>query len=130
MILEDLLKIQEEKKKKEIQLYKNILNDVENQIQIYATYNKIALIYKIPCLIFGYPSIDIPKTMEYIIGSLNHKGFIAIQLSPDSLYISWELAEILKNNILKEQKQSKEALERLKSKRELDMNDSIVKRNR
>ena len=126
LTLDHLLKMQEEKKKQEIQLYKVVLTDVENQINIYAKNDKVAFLYQIPSFIFGYPIIDVPKTMEYIIGVLNHKGFIAIQVNPNVIYISWELTSVLRNKYIKDQKRIKNDLINVEAKRESELTETLV----
>ena len=101
MSLPDILRIQEEKKQKEINLYKLIYERVHNKINRQAASNSVACLYQIPKIIYGFPLIDIPKTMEYIIKILTEKGFIAFPISHNTIYISWEISNVLKKEIQK-----------------------------
>ena len=96
------MKIQQSQKEREAQLYKVVLNAVENYIEINAKNGSVDCMYQVPQFIFGQPPVDIPKTIEYILGVLNHRGFIALQISYDVIYISWELTSILKYKNIKE----------------------------
>ena len=104
MSLERIIEIQEERIKREKEMFYHIYDKIESKINNYASMQSIACYYTIPEYIFGYPLVNIPKTMEYIVAKLNKKGFIAIQTSPDTLYISWELSTIKAQKLREKQK--------------------------
>lgn len=92
MSLLEIARIQEARKNRELEVYKNIFEKVQYKIYIFAANGSKACIYEIPSFIFGFPLIDIPKTMEYIIGRLNNQGFVAFQVSAQEIYINWDLS--------------------------------------
>jgi hypothetical protein len=100
----EIAKIQEARKNKELEVYKNIFTRVQYKIYIYASKGSSACIYKIPNFIFGYPLINVPKTMEYVIGRLTHQGFIAFKYDEEHIYINWDLSK-QKRKELKEQEE-------------------------
>jgi hypothetical protein len=89
--IDELQKIYHEKKKKELLRYKTIFKLTESHIMTEAVKGHFSCIYVIPSFIVGHALIDIPTTMEYIIGLLNHKGFVAIKINENTIYISWEV---------------------------------------
>lgn len=108
MSLSKIVAIQEAKRQKDIDKFKKIYKMAESKINKYAEYGSKACLYQIPTYVYGYPLVDIPKTMEYLLARLNHKGFIAFEYvvegQPcDSIYISWDLAS-LKNQEMREDK--------------------------
>ena len=124
MSLEQIVKIQQDRKKREMQLYEKVYDRVKDRINNYAKHQSQACYYQIPNYIYGYPMIDIPKTMEYVLANLNHEGFIAFQIDNyhDWIYISWELSAIKQKemalNKRHKKKKSRVSLEEEKEKRD------------
>ena len=113
MSLEDIVKIQEKRRQREIAVYKNVYERARHKINLYAKNGSAACFYKIPNFIFGYPLINIPKTKEYILGRLNHEGFIAIPVDdPETIYVSWELSTSKRKEMKRESKISTEMAEK------------------
>ena len=91
MSLKSIIAIQEEKKKKEFEIFKTVYKRVEQYIIHNVSIGSQACIYTIPEFIWGYPLIDIPRTMNYLLYELNNKGFICYQIDPRNIYITWDL---------------------------------------
>jgi len=102
--LDRILQLQKEKKKKDLEYYKNIFKMVENKIMKAAEYNYMYTTFTVPAFIFGLPPIDIPRTLEYITGLLNRKGFITIPVSFDTVFISWDLVSEHEKEMKKKEK--------------------------
>lgn len=107
--LDDIAKMKEAKKAKELEIYKSIYVMVENTIRVNVNAGNNSCYFKIPPFLVGYPTINMDKTSEYIIGLLNHNQFFAERLGPNTIYISWEnydkvynQKKNIKNNINKE----------------------------
>ncbi len=125
MNLEKLLEIQDNRKKKEIELYKAVLNNVEQLIEYYGLNNKIACVFQVPSFMYGHPPINVEKTTEYIIGTLNHRGFIAIEIQPSIIYITWELTHALKKESLKKVQKEKHETTNLKQQIDEDLSTTL-----
>lgn len=126
MSLFDIIEIQQRKKNKEIDMFEKIYEDVKTKIQYYVTMNQLTCIFKIPSFIFGFPLVNISKTMEYILLRLTKEGFIAfkVQNKEDEVFISWEISSVLKKQIKKETKISVE--NEIKMSRQDDLIQSLI----
>lgn len=131
MSLERIIKIQEERRNREIRLFEEIYDRVSQKINNYVASGSDACLYQIPNFIFGYPLLDVPKVMEYVLARLNHTGFIAFQIDQtDSIYISWELSALerraMNKRKRKNNKNSRVSLEEEKEKRDDDLLQALV----
>src|SRR6185369_34076 len=94
MSLNDILQIERERVRRErvtlITVYDRMKNRINNSVKVKAK----ECVYTIPEFIVGYPLIDVPKTMNYLLTKLKKEGFIAIQLTLLDLYITWDPAKI------------------------------------
>jgi hypothetical protein len=118
MSLHEILEIQESRKRKEIALYESIYKLVQSKINRQVSLNSVACLFQIPKVKYGFPLINVPKTMEYILKILNEKGFIAFPVSHDTIYISWEMSNVLKKQIKKEENTKKEIIQQEEEKRD------------
>ncbi len=118
MSLLEIAKIQEARQKRELEVYKNVFAKVQYKIYIYASNGSKACVYKVPSFIFGFPLIDVPKTIEYIVAKLNHQGFVAMQLDHENIYINWDLSAKHRKEI-REKERSKVNLEEEEKKDDL-----------
>jgi len=96
MSLSSIIDIHKERKKKENEIFKTVYKRVEQNIIYNVSIGSKACIYTIPEAIWGYPLIDIPRTMEYLLYKLNKRDFICVQLDPRNIYITWNLDTIKK----------------------------------
>lgn len=130
MNLEDIVKIQEERRDREKRLFEDLYMRASTKIKQYVTGGSQACIYTVPNFIFGYPLIDVPKATEFLLARLNHEGFIAFQVekTADKIYISWELSELERRKMIKRKKeqQSKVSIEAEKEKRDDDLMQALV----
>jgi hypothetical protein len=94
MSLNDILQIERERVRRErvtlITVYDRMKNRINNSVRVKAK----ECVYTIPEFIVGYPLIDVPKTMNYLLTKLKKEGFIAIQLTLLDLYITWDPEKI------------------------------------
>lgn len=98
MSLKDILQIEKERVQRErvvlVTIYDRMKNRINNSVKVKSK----ECIYTIPEFIPGYPLIDIVKTMNYLLTKLKKEGFIAIQLTPLDLYITWDPVKIRQLN--------------------------------
>ena len=88
-----------------------------------------ACVYTVPNFVFGYPLIDVPKAMEYLLSRLNHEGLISFQIdNTDQIYISWELSELERRKMTQRKKKdrTKVSLEQEKEVRDDDLMKALV----
>jgi len=94
MSLSDILQIERERVRRErvtlITVYDRMKNRINNSVRVKAK----ECVYTIPEFIVGYPLIDVPKTMNYLVTKLKKEGFIAIQLTLLDIYITWDPEKI------------------------------------
>jgi len=85
MSFDKIIEIQEARMQRELQVYKEIFKKVEYKINMSVAMGSVACIFKVPNFVFGLPTIDVAKTMEYILRKLNHRGFLAAQVDSDNI---------------------------------------------
>lgn len=96
MSLQEILQIDRERVLRERVVLTTVYDRMKNRINNTVRVKEKECIYTIPEFIPGYPLIDVPKTMNYLLTKLTKEGFIAIQLTPLDLYITWDPAKIRK----------------------------------
>jgi hypothetical protein len=132
MSLEQIVKIQEDRKRREMELYDKVYDRVKERINNYAKHQSQACFWQVPNYVYGYPLLDVPKTMEYILANLNHEGFIAFQIDnyTDWIYISWELSAVKRKEMAdkrrKKGRKSRISLEEEKEKRDDELLQILV----
>lgn len=96
MSLNDILKIEKERVLRERvvlnTVYERLKNRINNSVKVKAK----ECTYTIPEFIPGYPLVDVPKTMEYLLKKLQKEGFIAAQIDYYNLLVTWDLEKIRK----------------------------------
>ena len=98
MSLNEILQIERERVLRERVALKSVYDRMKNRVNNSVKVKSKECIYTIPEFIPGYPLIDVPKTMNYLLTKLTKEGFIAVQLTPLDLYITWDPAAIRKLN--------------------------------
>ena len=102
MSLEHIIKIEDDRHLRQNELYNKIYGLVTDKINKYVQLGAKTCFYKVPQFIFGYPLINIEKTMDFLLRKLNHKGFVAFQQDHQTIYISWEISKVLRSELKKE----------------------------
>ena len=116
MSLSAIINMQEEKLRRENEIFKTIFKRVEETIIYNVGIGAKACIYTIPDFIWGYPLFDVSRTMAYLLYKLNKRGFIPIQIDPINIYITWDL------NVIK-QKDNERSKVNLNTNIDSDRND-------
>jgi hypothetical protein len=83
-----------EKNKNKGVAYDKVLELCHKRVKFHANNLKLNCFYEVPLYVFGYPTFDISKCIEYLKRSLENDGFLVKYYFPKYLYISWDLDEI------------------------------------
>lgn len=87
--LDEIKKIQNERKNIKKEIYKRIYNDFSRKIKKAVEVGQDQIILKTPKYIFGFPSYDVSKATKYIKRQFDHSGFTTHIFYDDELYVSW-----------------------------------------
>jgi hypothetical protein len=98
MSLNEILQIERERVLRERVVLTTVYDRMKNRINNSVRVKAKECIYTIPEFIPGYPLINVPKTMNYLLTKLRKEGFIAIQLTMLDLYITWDPVKIRQLN--------------------------------
>lgn len=129
MSLERIIRIQEERRERKREIFKEVYSRVEQKINNYASMGSQACYYEIPNFLFGFPLLNVAEVMEYVLARLNKVGFIAFQIeNTNYIYISWELSALERKAMQKRRrkKRSKVSIEEEKEKRDDDLIKTLV----
>ena len=121
--VENILQIQKNRSLREEQLKEKMLKSVKEKIQNYANFSQTNCIYTIPNFLFGEIPYSLEAMNKYIVKKLKHEGFYVINMSPQYLYISWDIKDI--NTAIEEK--NKKVKEKLRKNSEI--NNSNDKNN-
>lgn len=105
MSLRGLLDLDIERKKREDDMHSSIYARLSNRMNSASNLRHNECIYTIPDYIPGYPLVNIPSTMEYLLRTVVAEGFIAFQIDAQNLYVSWDHNKIRKLSQLKAQEE-------------------------
>ena len=96
-------------RKKEVRTksYKKVLEVCENKIRTASEKELFKIYIDVPEFIIGLPIYDISDCIKYITANLEKNGFLVQYYFPKTLYVSWDLDEINKNDSQQDSKSSK-----------------------
>ena len=94
--VENILNIQKNRSLREEKLKEKILHSVEEKINNYANFGHTNCIYTIPNFIFGEMPYKIDSMNRYLVKKLKKEGLYIINISPQYIYISWNIKDIKK----------------------------------
>ena len=120
MSLNDVLRIQKERKKRSEQIFNKIFDRVKIRINHSAKYGATNCYYDIPQLLYGLPSVNLRDCGDFIQKKLKKEGFVVYRLSETYFLISWEESAVEEQ--VQERKRKEEA--RKERKRLDDLEDS------
>ena len=87
--LDEIKKIQGERKNIKKETYKRIYNDFSRKIKKAVEAGQDQIVLQTPNYIFGFPSYDVTKATMYVKRQFDHSGFVTYLFSNNELYISW-----------------------------------------
>ena len=85
----DVKKIQYEKNKKRLEMYKKLSKKCFSRIEHSVVNNQSFCMYQIVAFQFGYPLYNMTQYITYLMKILNHKGFFVKFVKPNIIFISW-----------------------------------------
>jgi hypothetical protein len=86
--------------------YKKVLEVCENKIRTASEKELFKIYIDVPEFIIGLPIYDISDCIKYITANLEKNGFLVQYYFPKTLYVSWDLDEINKNDSQQDSKSS------------------------
>ena len=89
--IDDLNKINEERNKRRLEIYDNVLKKCHERIKTVAFSPRggTFCFYIVPTFIFGIPIYDMNTCIVYMVKNLVKNGFEVNYTHPNLLYISW-----------------------------------------
>lgn len=126
MSLIDILQIEKERVRRERVVLNTIYDRMKNRINNAVRAKSKECIYTIPEFLIGYPLVDIPKTMIYIVKKLKKEGFIAVPLDQLNIYITWDPRELIKLNEILRQHEKQTVVEKELERKNDDFISSLI----
>jgi len=129
MSLNDILKIEQDRLRRERVIFHEIYNRMKIRINNSVKARAHECIYTIPNFIPGYPLINIEKTMLYLVNKLRKEGFICIPLTSDQIFITWnaeELHKLYELQLQQQQQQRKTVEEKKREKEHTNSSDDFI----
>ena len=87
--VDELVKEQDERKKKRNKIYKKIYKLLEKKIIDTNKYNNSEIIYEIPYFMVNIPLYSIDGCREYLVKKLNEDGFKVQCIAQNKILINW-----------------------------------------
>jgi hypothetical protein len=87
--VDDLIKDQEERKKKRNKIYKKIYRLTEKKIIESNKYNSSQCLFEIPYFILNGPIYSVNDCKNYIIKRLTNNGFKITDIDQNKILINW-----------------------------------------
>jgi hypothetical protein len=97
-----------QKNRKRLQMFDEILKKVHARILYNSKLEKTYCFYHIPEFIIGVPLYNIRDLKQYIMNSLKRNGFQLLYIDPNWLFISWEPKTIKKESKKQKKKEPSE----------------------
>lgn len=94
MSLQEILRIQNERKARVQSTFEKIFERVKIRINHSAKYGATSCYYDIPQLLYGLPSCDTKEAGNYVYKKLKKEGFIVHKVTDTLLLINWDTAAI------------------------------------
>ena len=89
---------------KRLKKFDDILVQIHRRIKYHAELEQTFCIYVIPEFIFGIPLYNINDLKNYIMETLKKNGFKLMYFHPNTIFISWDVANKLQNKGEKKRK--------------------------
>lgn len=111
MSLQDIIRIQNERKARTQSTFEKIFERVKIRINHCAKYGATSCYYDIPQLLYGIPSCNLKDAGNYVYKKLKKEGFDVHRLSDTLLVINWGSAVLSDKKVRKEFEDHQKALE-------------------
>ena len=91
---------------KRMEKFDNILIQIHRRIKYHADLEQTFCLYNIPEFIFGTPLYNVNDLKNYIIITLKKNGFKILYFHPNTIFISWDVENKIKNKNKKNKKKN------------------------
>ena len=92
---------------KRMEKFDNILLQIHRRIKYHADLEQTFCLYNIPEFIFGIPLYNVNDLKKYIINTLKKNGFKILYFHPNTIFISWDVENKIKDKNNKKNKKNK-----------------------
>ena len=92
---------------KRMEKFDNILTQIHRRIKYHADLEQTFCLYNIPEFIFGTPLYNVNDLKKYIINTLKKNGFKILYFHPNTIFISWDVENKIKDKNNKKNKKNK-----------------------
>ena len=82
---------------KRMKKFDDILIQIHRRIKYHAELEQTYCLYSIPEFIFGIPLYNINDLKKYIMDTLKKNGFKLMYFHPNTIFISWDVENKIKN---------------------------------
>ena len=89
---------------KRLKKFDDILLQIHRRIKYHAELEQTFCLYVIPEFIIGVPLYNVNDLKKYIMSTLTKNGFKLMYFHPNTIFISWDVQNKLKNNDKKKKK--------------------------
>lgn len=89
---------------KRLKKFDDILLQIHRRIKYHAELEQTFCLYAIPEFIIGVPLYNVNDLKKYIMSTLTKNGFKLMYFHPNTIFISWDVQNKLKNNDKKKKK--------------------------
>ena len=113
MSLNEVLRIQKDRKKRVIKTFEKIFERVKIRITHSAKYGATHCYYNIPQLLYGLPSVNIEECADYVYNKLKKEGFVVYRIQTTHFLISWE-ESVIEEKVREKERKRKEKEEQEK----------------
>ena len=92
---------------KRMKKFDDILVQIHRRIKYHADLEQTFCLYSIPEFIFGIPLYNINDLKKYIMDTLKKNGFKLMYFHPNTIFISWDVENKIKNKDDSKKKKNK-----------------------
>ena len=104
--INDLYSSINDKNFKRMKKFDDILIQIHRRIKYHADLEQTFCLYNIPEFIFGTPLYNVNDLKNYIINTLKKNGFKILYFHPNTIFISWDVENKIKNKNKKNKKKN------------------------
>lgn len=91
--IENIIKVNNERKKSKIKLYRMMLRECINKIERQNLLRKIDTTFKFDDIIYGHPEYIRDECIDYVINELNTYHFETYRIDNKTIFISWKFMD-------------------------------------
>ena len=92
---------------KRLKKFDDILLQIHRRIKYHADLEQTFCLYNIPEFIFGIPLYNVNDLKKYIINTLKKNGFKILYFHPNTIFISWDVENKIKDKNNEKNKKNK-----------------------